>query len=169
MEGHIGLLMDSLFVWASGSCARPWVGERLLLLLRTLTVQWAYNVRTCMSACVWCSRCLWRSLLSVLVGLDTQLRPSCTVLASTGPDRGLWHLMVHLLVCFVLFLSLPLSRKRIQSHSRVSWQALLSGLNVVHFPLHSLSSPLHLNPSWKREKTEREGREADDKKRQTVS
>lgn len=115
MEGHVGLLMDSLFVCTSGSCAHPCVGKRLLLLLRMLgplTVQWAYNVRTCLNACVWCSRCLWRSLLSVLVGLDTQLRPSCTVLASTGPDGGLWHLMVHLPVCLVLFLSLPLSLNR---------------------------------------------------------
>lgn len=129
MEGRTGPLMDSwLFV------CTPLCGERpLLLLLLKMSARLQFNGQI-MSVHAWAhafgAAGVWRSLLSVLVWLDTQLRPSFTVLASTSPDGGHRLLMVHLSGCLFLLL-FPSTGQTLQSRDlHFPWQAILSGLNV---------------------------------------
>ncbi len=161
MEGRTGPLMDSwLFVCVSLG------GERPLLLLLRMSGRLQFNGHI-ISVHAWAhafgAAGVWRSLLSMLVWLDTQLRPSFTVLASTGPDGGLWLLMVHLSGCLVLFLSLSLSVNR--SDSSVTGLALpltssfIGAECRVHFSLLPLSQPLHLNHSPEREGQQSRGEE----------
>ncbi len=155
MEGHTGSLMDSwLFVCASLGGERP-----LLLLLLRMSTHLQFNGHI-MSVHAWAhafgAAGVWRSLLSVLVWLDTQLRPSFTVLASTGPEEAFgswWSICQAVSFSFlnwsdssVAGLALPLTSSFIRAECR------------VHFSLLPLSQPLHLNHSPKREGQQSRGK-----------